>query len=348
MPEFYTATKLLSMKDINGETPAFFIVTSNRQAGKTTTFYRLCMKKMIDNKSQSLILFRYQNELKGCSQKIFDSISWRFPDYDMFDKKLENGSMHQLLIKYKDQPAEVFGYAVAINSASKLRRSSGVLSQVDRVYLDEFQAEDGRYAPDEIKKFNSIILTASRQRGVQMRYLPIYLSSNPVDVLNPYFSALGVYKRLNTDVKFLRGDGWVLEQNVNESAQDAIKQSAFARAMSGGGYIAYAADASYLLNDTTFIVDDIPAGASYLSTFFYNGRAIALREFGDMIYVGGKPDITYPQKIAVTKDDHSVDTQTLNANKYFLKWLRGCWNNAKIRFTDLEARECVMTAVAPR
>ena len=325
MPEFYSATKLLSMLDINGKKPAFYIVTSNRQAGKTTTFYRLCMKKFIDNKSKSLILFRYQNELKGCSKKIFDAISWRFPDYDMYEHKIENGAMYELMVKHKDQPSEIMGYAVSINAASKLRRSSAVLSQVDRVYLDEFQAED-----------------------VQMRYLPIYLSSNPVDMLNPYFSALGVYKRLNTDVKFLRGDGWVLEQNVNESARDAINDSAFARAMSGGGYISYAADASYLINDTTFIVNEIPAGASYLSTFYYNGRPIGLREFGDMIYVGGKPDVTYPHKIAVTKDDHTIDTQTLNANKHFLRWLRSCWDNAKIRFMDLESRECVMSAIAHR
>lgn len=348
MPEFYSATKLLSMKDINGMTPAFYIVTSNRQAGKTTTFYRLCMKKFIENKSKPLILFRYQNELKGCSKKIFDAISWRFPDYDMNEHKIENGAMYELMVKHKDQPSEIMGYAVSINSASKLRRSSAVLSQVDRVYLDEFQAEDGRYCPDEIKKFNSIILTASRQKGVQMRYLPIYLSSNPVDMLNPYFSALGVYKRLNTDVKFLRGDGWVLEQNVNESARDAINDSAFARAMSGGGYISYAADASYLINDTTFIVHEIPAGASYLSTFYYNNKPIGLREFGDMIYVGGNPDVTYPHKIAVTKDDHTIDTQTLNANKHFLRWLRGCWDNAKIRFMDIESRECVMSAIAHR
>ena len=41
MPKYYDGTKLLSMKDLDGNTPEIFMVTSNRTAGKTTYFNRL-------------------------------------------------------------------------------------------------------------------------------------------------------------------------------------------------------------------------------------------------------------------------------------------------------------------
>ena len=42
---FYDGTKLLSMKDLNGETPEIFICETNRTGGKTTWFNRYCVKK---------------------------------------------------------------------------------------------------------------------------------------------------------------------------------------------------------------------------------------------------------------------------------------------------------------
>lgn len=40
---YYDGTKLLSLKDINGNLPEIYICTSNRSAGKTTYFNRLCV-----------------------------------------------------------------------------------------------------------------------------------------------------------------------------------------------------------------------------------------------------------------------------------------------------------------
>ena len=45
MTTYYDGTKLLSMKDLNGETPEIFICTANRTAGKTTYFGRLLVNR---------------------------------------------------------------------------------------------------------------------------------------------------------------------------------------------------------------------------------------------------------------------------------------------------------------
>ena len=45
---YYDGTKLLSIKDINGNTPSLYICTSNRSAGKTTYFNRLLVNRFLD------------------------------------------------------------------------------------------------------------------------------------------------------------------------------------------------------------------------------------------------------------------------------------------------------------
>ena len=49
MPQYYDGTKLLSMQDMNGNKPEIYISTSNRSAGKTTYFNRLCVNRFLDN-----------------------------------------------------------------------------------------------------------------------------------------------------------------------------------------------------------------------------------------------------------------------------------------------------------
>ena len=55
MTKFYDGTKLLSLKDINGNTPEIYISTSNRSAGKTTFFNKLCFNKYLKNGEEFMI-----------------------------------------------------------------------------------------------------------------------------------------------------------------------------------------------------------------------------------------------------------------------------------------------------
>ena len=52
----------------------------------------------------------------------------------------------------------------------------------------------------------------ARGQGEQNRYLPVYMLSNPVSIINTYYVELGISSRLTDETRFLRGDGFVLEQ----------------------------------------------------------------------------------------------------------------------------------------
>ena len=68
--EYYDGAKLLSMKDIDGETPEIFLCTTNRSGGKTTYFNRLAVKRFKTNKIRKfMLLYRFNYELSEVHDK---------------------------------------------------------------------------------------------------------------------------------------------------------------------------------------------------------------------------------------------------------------------------------------
>lgn len=122
-----------------------------------------------------------------------------------------------------------------------------------RLLFDEFQSENNRYCSNELTKFISLRTSIARGKGEQTRYLPVIMLSNPVSLLNPYYVSFGISDRLQENTKFLRGNGFVLEQNFNESASQAFLSSSFNQAFSGEKYVAYAGQSIYLNDNKSFI-----------------------------------------------------------------------------------------------
>ena len=75
---FYDGTKLLSMKDINGNTPEVFLCTSNRNAGKTTYFNRLMVNRWIKKQEKFCLIYRFSYELDDVDEKFFKDIGGLF------------------------------------------------------------------------------------------------------------------------------------------------------------------------------------------------------------------------------------------------------------------------------
>jgi hypothetical protein len=74
---------------------------------------------------------------------------------------------------------------------------------------------------------------------------------------------MNISNRLNSKVKFLRGNGFVVEQGFNEAARDAQMNSAFNCAFSNDEeYTAYAAEGVYLNDNEAFIEKHFHASCS--------------------------------------------------------------------------------------
>lgn len=331
------------MLDLNGAKPEIFICTSNRSAGKTTYFNRLVVNKFKKNKEKFMLIYRYNYELDDCADKLFKDIEGLFFQGDtMTSKRKASGIFHELFLN-----EESCGYAISLNSADQLKKYSHLFSDVERMLFDEFQSETNHYCSDEIRKFVSIHTSVARGQGKQARYLPVYMIGNPVSIINPYYVELGISERLRDDTKFLRGDGYVLEQGFVKSASQAQRESGFNKAFARNSYVAYSSQCVYLNDNKAFI--EKPTGISkYLCTLRYNGTDYGVREFAEAgcIYVDDKSDTSFRFKITVTTNDHEINYVMLKRNDMFLSTLRVYFEKGCFRFKDLKCKEAVLKALS--
>lgn len=343
MSEYYDGTKLLSLNDLNGKKPEVYICVTNRTGGKTTYFGRLCVNRFKNNGEKFALLYRYNYELDNCADKFFKDIgSLFFPNDTMTSERRMNGIYHELFLNDKS-----CGYAISMNSADQIKKNSHLFSDVISIIFDEFQSETNHYCSDEVTKFISIHTSIARGQGEQVRYVRVFMLGNPVSLLNPYYTVLHISDRLKSDTKFLRGDGFVMEQGYIDSASQAQKESGFNRAFSGNKYVAYSSESVYLNDSNTFI--GRPTGKSlYLATLRYNGVNYGIKEFTEdgIIFCDNKPDMSHPNKISVTTNDHGINYVMLKRNDFFLSNLRYLFERGCFRFKDLQCKEAVISALS--
>ena len=290
-----------------------------------------------------MLIYRYNYELDDCADKLFKDIEGLFFQGDiMTSKRKASGIFHELFLN-----EESCGYAISLNSADQLKKYSHLFSDVERMLFDEFQSETNHYCSDEIRKFVSVHTSVARGQGKQARYLPVYMIGNPVSIINPYYVELGISERLRDDTKFLRGDGYVLEQGFVKSASQAQRNSGFNKAFARNSYVAYSSQCVYLNDNKAFI--EKPDGiGKYLCTLRYNGTDYGVREFAEAgcIYVDDKSDSSFRFKITVTTNDHEINYVMLKRNDMFLSTLRVYFEKGCFRFKDLKCKEAVLKALS--
>lgn len=343
MGKYYDGTKLLSMLDINGNKPEIYMCTTNRTGGKTTFFSRLCVNKFKNGQGKFCLVYRYNYELDEVADKFFKDISTLFFDGAvMTSKRRAQGIFHELFL---DDIS--CGYAVSLNSADQLKKYSHMFNDVERMMFDEFQSETNHYCSDEIRKLLSVHTSIARGQGEQIRYVPMYMCGNPVSLINPYYVEMGISERLKSDTKFLKGDGFVLEQGFVESASLAQKESGFNRAFYRNEYVAYSSENIYLNDNASFI--ERPKGiGKYLTTLRYKGVDYGIREYSEegILYCDDRCDGTFKGRITVTTDDHQINYVMLKRNDFFLANLRYYFERGCFRFKDLRCKEAVLKALS--
>lgn len=343
MDIFYDGTKLLSLLDINGKKPEIYICTSNRSGGKTTYFGRLLVNRFLNKGQKFGLIYRYNYELDNVTDKFYKDINTLFfQGHEMTSKRRASGIFHELFLDDKS-----CGYALSLNSADQIKKYSHLLSDIDSMLFDEFQSENNHYCTDEVKKFISIHTSVARGQGKQVRYVPVYMISNPVSIINPYYVKMGISSRLTNETKFLKGDGFVVEQGFVASASNKQKESSFNRAFSNDSYVNYSTEAIYLNDNSSFV--EKPSGIGrYLATLKYNNSFYAIREFAEQgfLYCDDKPDHSFPLKISVTTTDHTINYVMLKKNDFFLSNLRYMFERGCFRFKDLRCKEAILNALS--
>lgn len=340
------------MLDIDGNKPEIYMCTTNRTGGKTTYFGRLLVNRFIKTGAKFALLYRFNYEMDSISDKFFKDIgSLFFNGYIMTSERKAKGIFQELFLKYpnegEDEKPHSCGYALAINSADQIKKYSHLFSDVDAILFDEFQSETNHYCPDEIRKFLSVHTSIARGQGSQVRYVPVYMLSNPVSLINPYYVEMGIAERLQDNTKFLKGQGYVLENGFVESASMAQKESGFNKAFAFNKYMKYSSESVYL-NDNKAFIEKPEGDSKYLATIQYEGCEYALREYyqAGVIYCDDHDDSSYKYKIAVTTEDHQTNYVMLKRNDMFIQNMRYFFERGCFRFKNLLCKEAVMKLIS--
>lgn len=296
--DYYNPTNLLSMTDINGKRPAVYISAGNRTGGKTTAFNSLLLNRFIKRGEKFGLVYRYAKDGSDIVERFFKDIG----------KMWFAG--HEMTYFTKPFGVEIYfdgkscGYGLPLNLADDIKKRSHLLSDIQRVLFDEFQSDTDSYLDDEVTKLLSIMFSLSRGGGKLYRYVPLYLISNQVSTLNPYYEQMGVNDRMRQGAKFIKGDGWVMQNWINENSKNAIEASPLARAFSKSKYMAYASSGKYLRDDNTQVGKIKKVKKRYQCTLFHQGIAYGL----DLLpngnwYFRNNGDMTYKKRYAIIQDD---------------------------------------------
>lgn len=352
--KYYDGTKILSMKDINGNDPELYLVTTNRTGGKTTYFGRWAVNRFLKRGEKFCLLYRYNYELDDVADKFFKDIKGLFfSNYYMTSERRAKGIFHELFLSTSaptdsESDAKSCGYAISLNSADQIKKYSHLFNDVSVIIFDEFQSETNHYCTDEVKKFLSVHTSIARGNGEQVRRVPVIMLGNQVSIINPYYVELDITSRLNADVNFLRGDGFILENGFIESASKAQANSGINRAFKNNDYVAYSSENVYLNDNMSFIEKPDSSQSRYLATIKYKNTDYAIREYKELgiIYCDDRADRTYPYRISVTTDDHNINYVMLKSNDMFIQNLRFYFQHGAFRFKDLRSKEAVLKCIS--
>ena len=340
MGKYYDGTKLLSMMDINGKKPEIYMTTTNRSAGKTTFFNRWAVKRFLEHKEKFCLIFRFNYELTECADKFYKDIhALFFPGHNMTQKRHANGTYVELFLDDKS-----CGYCLALNNADQLKRFSHLLSDSKRIIFDEFQSETNRYCANEITKLLSIHTSLARGGGEQVRYLPVIMIGNAVSLINPYFLELGISDRINSETKYLKGDGFVLEQGYYEEVSKEQQESGFNRAFAGTKYVAYASQNVYLLDNYAFI--EKPSGVNrYICTVKVDGRLYSIKDYpqNGWYYIDTSIDASFPVKYTASPNDHEAGFIMVNTVDVIFRMLKLNFERGMVRFKNQQAKSALFT-----
>lgn len=344
--QYYNGTKLLSRKDLENNTPEIFVVVGNRGAGKSFFFKEFLLKKWLEKKEMFLDIVRYKYEVPDRVTAFYEDLTQeKYSDLEVDSKKMISGNATAHIIN-----GELAGYTVALSSADTLRKYSSMFVHIQRMFFDEFQLEGMNYLPEEVNKIQSLHMSVARGGGKQSRYVPLYMASNVVSVINPYFYAWGFTNRINKDTKFLRGIGVVLEQCYNESAAKAAKQSAFNRAFQNSHYLDYAATNVALADNYAFIANVNEPDSYYMYTIVYEGKDFALwqNERLGILFVNRRIDYKRRNILTFKGADHDINRVLLMRMEDVVYRWRILFQQGCFRFSDLEAKQAFLDILSIR
>lgn len=350
--KYYDGDYLMSCTDMNGEKPGFYIVCSpERGPGKTTYFSRRLIRNFLDKGEQFALLCRDIGDLGRVASgilnsyldnSIFDNERARYTCYERIAQKGAYSEIHLAFGEGEEREDDLCGFVLPIRAAEKLKRCSSNFVHVAVMFFDEFQPmQNSVYLKDEIQLLTYIFDSVARGEGEQSRYVPIILSSNTISLGNPYFTALGLNTKIQSDTKMYKGDGVVFEQVFVKGLKELHQSNPFHRALRK--HEASRRSNAWINDDGALVMKPEGRGI-YLCTIEYMGDMFGLLDYSGIWFISRKID-KHVKYVFATDPEKPTTLPQLKMQPIY-KRMRDMYYKGKMRVQDSGAQAMLVDLLA--
>lgn len=316
---YYDVNKTLSRNRL------FNFVVGNRGVGKTYACKKKAIQNFLKDGEQFVYIRRYETEMPAAEMlNFFDDVGTEFPDIEFKSGK----GLFRI-------NGKIAGWYIALSKATMLK--SIPFPNVSMIIFDEFIIEVGlhHYLSSEVRSFLECYSTISRDRDV-----PVLFLSNAITMTNPYF--------IYFDLELQPGQTLKLTQDISLEVIKSVKfeehmnNSRFGRLVSGTDYGRYAIQNKFLLDNDVFI-EQLPAGAYYISTLTLDGIEYGVyTNQAQRIYISDSVDKNFSMRIALSSEDHSPDSVLALRKNYIFMSILTAYYTGEIRFTKIKIKNVIM------
>lgn len=287
--QHYDCTKLITSLDADGEVPCFFVVCSKlRGPGKTFQFSKLMIEHFLENGEKFILLTRNKGDLGSVAPGILDSyVSYAHPEWSVTETIQMKSVYSKVTLSMgegEDVQKKDIGYVIPIRAADQIKKISSLFYDCWCFYFDEFQPMDrSTYLKDEVDLLLNIYKSIARGGGSAVRYMPIFMASNTINLGNPYFTALGLNRGIQSNTRFYKGHGVLFENCDVSGLAEMHSNSAVERALAP--HLARKGDNMWIGdNDSLVAKPDGWGRALYVATLVYNNEKFGVRYYDQIGY----------------------------------------------------------------
>lgn len=267
MGKFFDVKYLLDMRDQNGDKPEIFIICSRgRGIGKTTSLCMHFIDYFFETGYKFVLVCRKSGHVGHFAEGVLKGAAsmrggWTVEEKVGIKGVYSNIYLTRINIVDDEEEKETVhvGYVVSIRNSYDVKSVSSMFIDSWCSFQDEFIAqEDDEYLPNEVNKLQNMHTSLARGDGKAVRYYPHFMSANCIDVLNPYFIALSMVGKIQSDTRKYRGNGVVYMRYESDVIADEHEASGFNRAFSGNGNENNFKDNSWLVGESSLVTKPDP------------------------------------------------------------------------------------------
>lgn len=343
---YFNMRKFMQLKDARGADPEYFMVSSiQRGVGKTTGVGELFLSTFLETGKKFVCITRngstYGHTAAGrYNQAIEILFNGR---YAFRERCSKSRAYAEIILRAFDDDGHVdeasCGYCASLHGAGTIKEISSLFSDACWGHIDEFMTLDGRYLDNEVSKFVTVHESLARGGGQSRKYFPIIMTSNNVDITNPYFVELGLTSKIQPDTKLYRGDGFIYRKFYDPSFEKVHNNSGSHRAFKNLKEVNYE-DNSWLNSSTALIEKPNNWGRpTYVMTLVYNNKSYGILYYHDvgLWFTSMSYDKDFPLKMSGTMDGNTCNPYIKDSPSYPI--LKRAIRETKIRFQNSLCKE---------